>query len=67
MSNIAIKVENLGKKIMTPLNPFYKGSSNQGETVEEFWALKDINFETRKGDKAGITGRTIITFQQKEL
>ncbi len=82
MTNLAIKVENLGKKyiinhqkengsdtfreviientkkIITTLSPFSKTSKNENQSLsEDFWALKNVNFEINKGDKVGIIGR----------
>ncbi len=28
----------------------------QGDEVEEFWALKDVSFEVRQGDRIGFVG-----------
>ncbi|HAJ60074.1 MAG TPA: ABC transporter ATP-binding protein [Cyanobacteria bacterium UBA8543] len=80
MSDIIIRVENLGKKYVighqkreryTALRdviangakslgrqirwPFGKKSLDQA--VEEFWALKDVSFEVKQGDRVAIIGR----------
>jgi lipopolysaccharide transport system ATP-binding protein len=72
MSETVIHVENLGKKyrigapaagdlrnafghLIKRINPF---SKNQGTgSQKDFWALKEINFEVKKGEAVGIIGR----------
>ena len=63
-SNIAICISNLSKQYKIGLkkdgslrgtlaNLFKLGNTSQ----EDFWALKDINFEIKKGDVIGIIGK----------
>jgi lipopolysaccharide transport system ATP-binding protein len=73
MSNVAIKVENISKMykllhkdvnksdtLMGSMTSFAKkmvsGKVLQNKQ-EDFWALKDINFEINQGDRVGIIGR----------
>lgn len=47
-------VSQLGRNILGRLRHPLAGT---GETVEDFWALKDVNFEIAQGDRVGIIGR----------
>lgn len=61
--NVAIKVENLGKKYkigQIKKHPTLRDvltSFGNSEKKDEFWALKNVSFEVNQGDVVGIIGK----------
>jgi len=50
---LANRFTSIGKRLF---HPFRKTSIGQ-QAQEEFWALKDVSFEVKQGDRIGIIGR----------
>jgi lipopolysaccharide transport system ATP-binding protein len=51
---LASNVRNLARKTRDMING---RALVQGDRIEEFWALKDVSFEIKRGDRVGIIGR----------
>jgi lipopolysaccharide transport system ATP-binding protein len=67
MSDIAIKVENLGKSyrlgtvgtrsMARDIMGLFSGAQKEKANENIIWALKDIDFSIKKGDAVGIVGK----------
>ena len=51
---ITNKLKSLGKRVF---NPESHEPTTGNASVEEFWALKEVSFEIKQGDRVGIIGR----------
>src|SRR5215831_7934440 len=51
---VTSRVKRLGRAMLSPISG---GIDKEMGTREEFWALRDVNFEIGEGDRVGIIGR----------
>ena len=59
MSDIAIRAEGLGKKYRrgVEMHGSLLERLRRGKGTDEFWALRDVSFEVKRGEVVGIIGR----------
>ncbi len=53
---LAEKAKSVGKRLLHPLRGASVGLIS-GDEFEEFWALDDVSFEVKQGERVGIIGR----------
>ncbi len=47
----------IGRRTKALMRPFRKSSTKKQAIGEEFWALKNVSFDIRQGDRVGVIGR----------